>query len=283
VAAHDLPHLRWQVLDQRAQWLRRAGDLEAARVAYEEALGAIELLRGTVHDEKWLLSFMSGRRKIHEGLVDVLLETGSLDAAYALTESARARTLIEGLSLTNGGSSEVSVHDVSRPPRAAAASLGRIVTFEIIGSEIISYVVVDGDVTVTRELSTVERIETLLIRLEAQWRRFDDIGLVARQRRNLVPPTVDLLQQLYLELLARSPAAVEGDSLLVVPAGLLANVPFGALHDGTCHLVERLAVTTAPSVTAARALHGTRRGRRRLVLGVEDVPFAREGPCRSER
>ncbi|MEW6733773.1 MAG: CHAT domain-containing tetratricopeptide repeat protein [Acidobacteriota bacterium] len=57
------------------------------------------------------------------------------------------------------------------------------------------------------------------------------------------------LQQLYTHLIGPLATEIRGRSLAIVPHGLLHYVPFHALHNGECYLVERHTISYAPSIT----------------------------------
>ena len=143
------------------------------------------------------------------------------------------------------------------------------VMFELIGDEIAAFVLDGQGIRAIRHVSSVSDVAALLARLDAQWRRFDDRSLAVRQRSLLHEAAVDILQRLFLALFGRIPWLLDYESLVVVPVGLLANVPFGALHDGMCHLIERMPVTLAATPYGV-ANPPTSRDVRKLVMGVED-------------
>ena len=90
--------------------------------------------------------------------------------------------------------------------------------------------------------------------------------------RFLEQSSVALLRELYDELLAPLMDEVEADHLVVVPHDLLHHLPFHAFHDGDRFVVERFAVSYAPSATVFRlcSLRQARPADSSLVLGVPD-------------
>ncbi len=313
LADHEIPELRWKERYERGRLLETQGDLIGARRALEASLAAIEDVRSTVGDEHERLLFMVRRENVLQRLLSLDLAEGDVAGAYARTQEARARTLVERLE------GEVSVKhapptsaeldaiytELLNAPSLRAASLvgearllersamravpsGRlpessirttaefaatsVITYETLDDEILAFVQSDDELAVVRELATTGEIRHLLNQLDAQWRRFRDPGLAARQHRHLLATTTDILQHLHIRLLASLPGVLDRDSLLIVPSQAVGNVPFAALHDGVCHLVERLAVTMAPNDAIAQ--HAGARLRpslgRRLAVGVGD-------------
>lgn len=88
-----------------------------------------------------------------------------------------------------------------------------------------------------------------------------------------------VLQQLYEQLFAPIESSLDKagrgapQSLIIVPHGFLHQLPFHALHDGQSYLIDRLAITYAPS--AAIFLHCQHRPVRTrqhaLIVGVPDA------------
>jgi CHAT domain-containing protein/tetratricopeptide (TPR) repeat protein len=310
---HDLPHLLWRERHERGRLLLSQGKPVAARAALEQALELLDALRSTVAAEHHRLPFMAGREAVLDDLLQLLLAEGDVSAAYAMTNRARARTLVERLSGTLPASTappssaelDAIYSQLLRAPGLDASRLRRdardlehdrmvlaaaatsrevpawrraefgatpVLTYQTVGEELVAFVHRGDSLIAVTEMAAISAVRHMLDRLDAQWRRFDDPGLVARQQRHLLAATVDLLQQLHISLLAPLPNVLDNDSLLVVPCEPLGNVPFAALHDGTCHLVERLAVTVSPSLSVAH-LAGTQRRTsraRRLAVGVVD-------------
>jgi CHAT domain-containing protein/Tfp pilus assembly protein PilF len=77
----------------------------------------------------------------------------------------------------------------------------------------------------------------------------------------------DVLHRLHAAVLAPVlPFVSEGTGVCVVPHGVLHNVPFAALHDGTRHAVQRNAFAIVQSASALRWLTGKDRDERQSCL-----------------
>lgn len=261
LADDTLPHLAWRLHLEQARIARRSADDVAALGWLEMADGIIERLRGSVADERWRAPFMRSRRSVHADTVSLLLDRGEIDSAFERTQRARARTLVEHV---NGQGPILS----PRTPDPAVAEL----TYEVIDDEILAFLRCRGEVTVHRNLSSVGRIMALLGRLEAQWRRFENRALAARMEELSLAATLDLLQQLHVELLGRLAGALDDQAIVVSPVGPLVNVPFAALHDGRRHLIEKHTIGVVPS-TLAPVRPATPLGpdATRLILSVPDA------------
>jgi CHAT domain-containing protein/tetratricopeptide (TPR) repeat protein len=80
------------------------------------------------------------------------------------------------------------------------------------------------------------------------------------------------LQELYSELVAPIRSRLEASRLVVVPHGVLHNLPFHALHDGRRHLIEDFSISYAPSASLYRLLRERppSAGMASLVMGIPD-------------
>ena len=163
-----------------------------------------------------------------------------------------------------------------------------LLTYYLFADEIIAFIHARGRLHVTRRLSTPAEVARLLERLSWQWDRFRaGRAFVHQHMARLERSTQRLLAALYAaligpleELLAESEEASgqglpgEGSpgKLVIVPHGLLHQVPFQALFDERCYLLERFEISYAPSATVfvlcqARTAAHAGAG---LVMGVPD-------------
>jgi CHAT domain-containing protein len=263
-----LPHLQWQLDHARGHRHRDAGRDADAMAAFRRAVDGIEAIRDTVEAEAHRLPFMAYRDRPHQDLLAGLLRQSDETAAFALVEQMRARTLVERLAARHGGAPDPLT------PRAvptAPAGLAQTVVYQFLGDELLAFVVRDGAVAVIRDLSPPAQVLASLARLDSQWRRFDDRSLAARHKQHLLATSLDVLQALWIDLLAPLERHLDEGAVTVVPHGVLSNVPFAALHDGTSFLIDRFTFSFAPSITAAQSAHQrSRAGERALIAGVAD-------------
>ena len=100
-------------------------------------------------------------------------------------------------------------------------------------------------------IASTLQIAPLLQRLSAQWERFRAGPAFARRHAaQLEQSTQRILGSLYEALFKPvEPLLCDAKELIVIPHGLLHQVPFHALFDGTRYLVERFTLSYAPSAT----------------------------------
>ncbi len=196
------------------------------------------------------------------------------------------------------GIAELTANKLSEPDFLMADSLTPntpLLVYHVIGDEILAFVQAAGKTHVLRHLCTVGDVQPSLRRLAAQWSRFQAGQRFAgrhqqqmeRSVRRVLGDLYDLLMRSIVVLLeTESPTWRAGctndqaqmtkdgvPSLAIVPHSLLHQLPFHALHDGERYLLERCAISYAPSATVfgltqrrPLTLHGAP-----LVLGVPDA------------
>ena len=137
---------------------------------------------------------------------------------------------------------------------------------------------------VTREqleiipVTALSRVSNLLQMLHFQISKFrlgaDYIRLF---QESLLHAAKSHLQELYNELLAPLRKRLRADHLVIVPHGLLHYLPFHALYDGAAYLIDRFAISYAPSASVFRLCQQrpARTAGSSLILGVPDerAPF----------
>ena len=154
-----------------------------------------------------------------------------------------------------------------------------VVCYHVAGDEIFAFIITHEAVKSVRHLSSPTAIQSQLNLLAAQWRHLKgDSDFVERHIHRLVQNAERPLHQLYVELVASLEPLLhlhEVDfpaKLVLVPHGLLHQVPFQALHDGERYLIESTELSYAPSASIMTL--GQRRQQREslqmLVLGVTD-------------
>lgn len=145
------------------------------------------------------------------------------------------------------------------------------ISYHVCGADVVAFVGQGDRLTSTTLKGVLPAVEAELVRLTAQWSRFGIGPAFARRHQSALLTAVrEVLRSLYRLLLEPVLPLVDGGGeLIVIPHRRLHQVPFHALYDGRAHVVERWAVTTAPStvgVAAAPVSAG-----RALVLAVPDA------------
>jgi len=133
-------------------------------------------------------------------------------------------------------------------------------------------------------VTLVSRVAGLLHMLHAQISKLRLGGdYTQRFARSLLEATQHHLQELYGELLSPLVDRVAGTHVIFVPHGILHSLPFHALFDGQCHMIDRFSVSYAPSagVFALCKARPPSTGSSPLIMGVPDAraPSIREEAC----
>jgi CHAT domain-containing protein len=123
------------------------------------------------------------------------------------------------------------------------------------------------------QVTVQARIQKLLQLLQFQMSKFRlDPQYVATFGQALLESTQAHLKSLYQELIAPIRHLLEARHIVFVPHGLLHYVPFHALHDGESYLIDRFAISYAPSgaVYAQCQMKPVTAAGNSLILGVPD-------------
>jgi tetratricopeptide (TPR) repeat protein len=168
---------------------------------------------------------------------------------------------------------------VEQPPSDAV-----LLTYHIVGDEIMAFVNVGDDIRVFRNLGSVAVVTELLHRLNMQWDRFRVGPEFVEQHMALLERSArEILSHLYIVLVAPVEALLEASALsdgagapgklVIVPHGLLHQIPFHALFDGERYLLERFEISFAPSArvySLCQQQNPQRVSDRALVMSVPD-------------
>jgi len=157
-----------------------------------------------------------------------------------------------------------------------------LLAYHVVGEEIMAFVNAEDGMRVVRNLGSVAVAAELLQRLSMQWNQFR-VGpeFVRRHMALLERSTREVLAHLYIVLVAPVEALLEEmvsegagapGKLVIVPHGLLHQVPFHALFDGERYLLERFEISYAPSARVYSLCHqqAPRRSGKALVMSVSD-------------
>jgi tetratricopeptide (TPR) repeat protein len=156
-----------------------------------------------------------------------------------------------------------------------------LLTYHIVGDEIMAFVNVGNGIRIVRNLGSVGVVAELLQGLSIQWDRFRVGPEFVRQHMALLErSTRQILTQLYIVLVAPVETLLEESGLsdgaprklVIVPHGLLHQVPFHALFDGERYLLERFEISYAPSarVYSLCQRQGLQVSDKALVMSVTD-------------
>ncbi len=147
----------------------------------------------------------------------------------------------------------------------SASVLSPTVAFHVgTNDELLVFVHLDETTIVRRLPEPLSRVHDLMDELDDQWSRIAiTLGLDLGHSAALLRTTRHTLRALYAALL--EPVAElltdRGDRVCIVPDGRMGAVPFSALFDGERHVIERWAITVAPTLVPA--------GRPDLTVDVE--------------
>jgi tetratricopeptide (TPR) repeat protein len=148
-----------------------------------------------------------------------------------------------------------------------------LVEYYCVGADLLAFVRRGADVEL-RMVADVADVEALVDKLSFQIGKCSLGSEYVRSNLDNLRRGIDrCLQSLYRQVIGPIEDLLRPDDrVIVVPHGALHGLPFHAFHDGEGYLVERHAITVAPS---AAVMHACRRlarpiGDRALIVGIDD-------------
>jgi CHAT domain-containing protein len=233
--------------DAREEWD------EALRL-YDTARGLVERMRLVIDEGEARQAFLAWRQAPYLGVAAAHASLGRPVEALVAVEGARARTLLDLIDDEGGRAWLASTTDTQTAIRQVLPEGTAAMEFVVESERVWTYLVkstADGlQVQVVKLAHTPADVTTLATRF-ADGVATRDLGFASAG------------QALYTALLAPHEAwLADVKHLVLVPDGVLWRVPFQALRPaGGSFLIERMAVSYAPSLAARAALQARAAGR----------------------
>ncbi|MEZ5355939.1 MAG: CHAT domain-containing tetratricopeptide repeat protein [Bryobacteraceae bacterium] len=263
-----LAPVRWEAEAGLARAHEQARDEAAARVHYRAALDIIEQAQSSQVGEESRLSFLTQVMRFYRGYAAMLVREGNEDAALAVEDSSRARSLAAQIE----GGGEVRRADL-------AARLGRMIPR---GVALVAYWIgPQGSYARVISGGRHERIPLAaspeeLTRWVRSWRTF-----LERDRGDPLSGGEPAGEKLYGALVAPLGGRVRpGSRVVIVPDGPLHGLNFETLPEpGAQRLwIDDVTVSIAPSLGLLAGAGNVRAGRRSLLLIGDPVANGPEFP-----
>jgi len=210
----------------------------AALDDFEHGIGELRAQRSSLSDTETRGDFYDTGADLFAEATSLLLQGGQSIRAFALADSARARSLYEQLDADVAASQKIGLLDEIKralPPRTA------VVEYAMLKDTIaIFFVGPNGSGVVTRPLIRKE-LQASIERLGRSIQQRGDLTAVQREGATLFETLVAPLNS----------AILGAEALVVIPDRDLNAIPFGALYDRARnqYLIERLTISVAPSAS----------------------------------
>lgn len=114
VESLSVPDLSWQLHHLTGKAARRAGDSATARTRFDLAVSALDEIRSTIDGDRSRQRFDGARREAVDDLIDLLLGSGDVLAAFALADSMHGRGLAEKMEGASRSADDVTVRSELR-------------------------------------------------------------------------------------------------------------------------------------------------------------------------
>lgn len=218
-----------------------AGEAEAGKASYEEALSIFEQIRATVEDPVSRMQAFRQAQPAFDSLIRLSASDPSVDreVPFLLAERSRARVLLDlragGTGPVEEGFAHLSDLESALPRGVALAS------YSVLDDRVLVWVIEDG----RSKLLTLPVDRKKLARAIERYRREMARSAEEKDLRRASAPLYDAL----IRPLGLSPR--EDGSLIVIPDRWLSRLPFAALFDRASgrYLIEQRTITMVPSAT----------------------------------
>lgn len=225
-----------RILLERGRMQMRRGDLSRARSDFARGISRFETSRTSVGDLELRAASAVWGRALYSEAIGIALVTGDTEAAFELSERARARALLDRIE--QAPSNQTAAPMSASRIRSMLADHSAIVEFAETPDAVVAFIVRSEVLSVVRLPASESTIGLAVERLlEAE----DD----AQRARS------DQLRQLLYEPLR--PHLDGASQLVIVASRLLSKVPFGFLFEQRSgrFLCQEITVIHAPSATIA--------------------------------
>jgi CHAT domain-containing protein/tetratricopeptide (TPR) repeat protein len=245
-----------QLYLQRARTRRVLGRHDEAMDDLNHALALAESRRAAIVADELRAAYVGTVRDIYTELVDLSIERGRMEDAFAVSERSRARTLLDRMG--SDGRGVESLGAIRNGLRNGTV----LVSFMSAQRGLVGFVVTRDSFRVV--VSPIERRA-----LNARMAAFPDAILGSQNASANASALYDLLFG------AAEPEIDRSTAIVVVPDPSLPPVPYAALVRTATrrHLIETALVTVAPSASAHHHLSRLPNGGGRKALLVGDPAF----------
>lgn len=240
---------------QRGRIHRRLGRADLAEVDWRRGVALLEDQRPGVRDEQLRISHLAQAWDLFGELAALLVDRGDVVEGLRIAERGRARALLDSLA----PGQQAAVVDVERLASRLGADTAAVV-YLTLPDRLITWVVSQGRTQCVSTATPRATLESLAGRWRDRLTRGEAAdGFAERLSRLLVDPVASLLPP--------------GGTLLVVPDGPVAVLPFAALRAGGGLAGDRYALGVLPALSLlehGRAAEG-RTPRQVLAIGDPEV------------
>jgi CHAT domain-containing protein len=242
----DAAYHRLWAQEGRARSLLALGDKAGASAAYVDAARASELIRARFRSEEFKAGLFGDVQQIFDRAIALSAETGDAATAWQLSESSRSRALLDVLrERVTPATTEAAAAVRSGAPEVSQMSAAlregeAVIEFHSLEDQLLAWVIRPSGI----RAFTIAQSRTQLGDKIALFRD----AIIKRDKNSAV-----LGRELHALLIA--PLGLAGNEhLVVIPHGALHYLPFQALGDARGYLIERHAVSYAPSAGVALQL-----------------------------
>jgi CHAT domain-containing protein len=230
----------WAVVGVANVQLKRQQRTQAL-ATYLQATTLANGLRAQFRSEELRTGLFGDLQNVFDQALVLAVEQQNMAAAWALSEDARSRQLLDAV---RGRADDALAGRVSLAQLQAALRPGEaVLQYHAVGDQLVAWVIrpdgFEGQVLAVPQVALAAEVEAFRASIIQRKRDVNTLG-----------------QALYAKLIAplKLDAAKAPTRLFIVPHGPLHYLPFQALHDGQGYLIARQAIAMWPSASVGAQL-----------------------------
>lgn len=247
--SHDAPYERFWLMAGNAQAKTASGNSAAAVQNYLEAIKESEKVRARFRSEEFKTGLFGEMQDVFGRAVQLLMELGRAEQAWEISEQSRSRALLDMIrnrvKLAHNGIALADIYSNPIKTRDISSKLNP-------NDLLVSYHMLDdrGFIWAIRKSGwsayTIPVGKTSIAKLIQEFRS----AVLAQSNE-----AKTLGGELY-DLLVKPLSLAENETVSIVPHDVLHYLPFQALWTGDRYLIQRNAISYAPSAASFAALSG---------------------------
>lgn len=222
---------------RRGRVLAAMGEPERAEADFAAGIQALEIERKRSKSEGLKISQFDIARPLFDAMISHQIDRGRPEAALTYAEAGRARTLLESIVPDSADRHPLGAEEIRQalPPGLT------VLEYSLLKNRLIIWAVSRDRVLLRQKAVAPEKVQQLVDRTLARLRT----GASEEETRGGLSLLYDLL------LLPVEESLTNVESLVFVPEGFLARIPFAALYDRRTerYLIEKQFVSVAPSIS----------------------------------
>lgn len=242
-STEDAAYDKFWILEGLGRAKLAKGDKPGALKTYLEAVDESEKVRGRFRSEEVKSALFGEMQDVFSQATQLLIDTGQVEAAWEINERGRARALLDMIrnrvELSSGSA-------VFAEASGKTVKLQDLVSQLKTGEAVLSYRVLDDRTYAWITRKTGTKAVTINLGRKDLIQRVQEFRDAVVEEKETTKPLGTALHDLLIKPLALG----AGEAVSIIPHEALHYLPFQALWTGNGYLLQKAAISYAPSAAA---------------------------------